>query len=228
MYVSESTYPSSVHFEVGFFNYFRDRKVAITSLTAGLYVDLDFRNFQVTGQENDDELYVIIYDNNGTPDGTATLKFYTINSTEHITIDNGAENYRGIYEHASALFNMFNNAVIKADRFSNDFFVRYGLRLVTGDVVGISSPILVRPNNGGAPKLYYRSPDDIQGGNYMLEADGFAGDLMYKMSRIGNDAELIDSLCIAVSRPLYRNTSDESYTDIIASNSESTPSHTTV
>lgn len=110
------------------------------------------------------------------------------------------------------------------NKFALPFFVRYGWRMVTGDIVCASAPILVEPNTSAAPVLEvtniqwagngYTYPGTTSSENYSalysssVSAKLWAGELKYcvrdkdKLKRLA-DGKLVDSLVIAVSDPIY-------------------------
>ena len=110
------------------------------------------------------------------------------------------------------------------NKFALPFFVRYGWRMVTGDIVCASAPILIEPNTSAAPVLEvsnidwagdgYEYPGTSSSNDYSalysssVSAKLWAGELKYcvrdkdKLKQLA-EGKLVDSLVIAVSDPIY-------------------------
>lgn len=100
-------------------------------------------------------------------------------------------------------------------RFVLPFLVRYGLRLKTGQIVGVSPSILMEPNSGVFPCVGINENSITWNNSYYLASVtyfGFACKLMYQVQNekeLENLMELyhsdvVSSLVIAVSDPIYR------------------------
>lgn len=102
------------------------------------------------------------------------------------------------------------------NRFSMPFFVRYGFRLITGDIVTVSAPILIEPNTGVAPiigltNIQQQGGEGQESSYYRATATAiaYAGTLQYKvkdlqlLQNLLAADNMIDTLVIAVSDPIY-------------------------
>lgn len=123
----------------------------------------------------------------------------------------------------------------KENKFALPFFVRYGWRMVTGDIVCASAPILVEPNTSAAPVLEvsnidwagdgYEYPGTSSSEKYSalysssVSAKLWAGELKYcvrdkdKLKQL-EEGKLVDSLVIAVSDPIYMFNQGASFEEI--------------
>ena len=98
------------------------------------------------------------------------------------------------------------------NRFALPFFVRYGFRMIGGDIVTISPPILIEPNTGVVPLMEVSNIQSSANPNHFnasVTAKLYDGNLAYKVRDLAKLRsllevdDLVDSLVIAVSNPVY-------------------------
>ena len=106
------------------------------------------------------------------------------------------------YTKAMAIMNSFvSDYAIEKDRFIYPFFVRYAVKMYSGDYLYISPPVLMIPNSGYAPMTTYaqnKATDEIF-------AYAFVADLQYSIKEsVSEDwADIISGVDIFVSQQLY-------------------------
>lgn len=66
------------------------------------------------------------------------------------------ENYDALMGAINSFTNIY---ATKKEKFIHPFFVRYGVRLYTGDYIHVSPPVLMRPNTGYVPMTQFVSED---------------------------------------------------------------------
>lgn len=148
-----------------------------------------------------------------------------LNATRYgtITIDKQVTQIEG---NASYIYNSVesvNNALLgcantllsnitSSNRFALPFFVRYGFRMIGGDIVTVSPPILIEPNTRVSPVVEVNNITANQTGTYysgQVTAKAYSCKLKYmvrdveKLRSLLEVEDLIDSLVIAVSDPIY-------------------------
>jgi hypothetical protein len=159
-------------------------------------------------------------------------------------MDENAGNYKGGYAYHckddvnNKIYGEANSLLAnikKENRFALPFFVRYGWRMVTGEIVCVSAPILVEPNTSAAPVLEvsniqwagdnYTYPGTGQSKDYTalyassVSAKLWAGELKYcvrdkdRLKQL-EEGKLVDSLVIAVSDPIYMFNQGASFEEI--------------
>ena len=98
------------------------------------------------------------------------------------------------------------------NKFALPFFVRYGFRLITGEVITVSPPILIEPNTGTVPIVTISNVAEAQGGTYYNATATLTineATLKYrvrdldKLQAIIDSDDMVDSLVIAISDPIY-------------------------
>ena len=98
------------------------------------------------------------------------------------------------------------------NKFALPFFVRYGFRLITGEVITVSPPILIEPNTGTVPIVTISNVTEAQGGTYYTATATLTineATLKYrvrdldKLQEIIDGDDMVDSLVIAISDPIY-------------------------
>lgn len=106
------------------------------------------------------------------------------------------------YTKALGIMNSFvNNNAIEKDKFIYPFFVRYAVKMYSGDYLYISPPVLMVPNSGYVPMTTYaqnKASDEIF-------AYAFITDLQYSIIESVSDdwADIISGVDIFVSQQLY-------------------------
>ncbi|MBQ7462437.1 MAG: hypothetical protein IJS63_09335 [Bacteroidaceae bacterium] len=102
--------------------------------------------------------------------------------------------------------------VVGANKFALPFFVRYGFRMIGGDIVTVSPPILMEPNTGVTPVVEVNNITPNATNTYLsgqVTAKAYSCKLKYMVRDVGKlrslleIEDLIDSLVIAVSDPIY-------------------------
>lgn len=106
------------------------------------------------------------------------------------------------------------NSIHANNRFLFPFFVRYGFRLLSGEIITVSAPILMEPNTMGVPEICINQigpiKQDVAGGykDANVTALAYSCKLQYKVRDAEKLKSLIaqkkvSSLVIAVSSPIY-------------------------
>lgn len=85
------------------------------------------------------------------------------------------------------------------DKFLHPFFLRYGVKLYSGDIVNLSPPILLVPNSGYAPLI--RHTEDSKA----VTLSACAASITYKLLNEPDEAwaDIIQGLAVYVSQPIY-------------------------
>ena len=128
--------------------------------------------------------------------------------TLEYSITNSSDNYTAIM----GVINSFaNKYATQKERFMFPFFVRYAMKLYDGSYKHISSPILMVPNSGYVPLLNYSYNGNSS--NIQVTTYAFITDLqMMVLSYISDDwADIIDSVDIFVSAPIYPYSQGQEY-----------------
>lgn len=99
------------------------------------------------------------------------------------------------------------------NRFALPFFVRYGFRMITGDIITVSPPILMEPNTDITPVIELSELEKVNSEsiyyNALVTAKAYSSRLMYrvkdkvKLQNLLDMEDLVDTLVIAVSEPIY-------------------------
>lgn len=145
-------------------------------------------------------------------------------ATNYVLSDNNdAQN--GVYGYINTHITNTHNA----NKFIFPFFVRYGFRLKSDEIITVSPPILIEPNTGIVPEVViteigHLATDVI--GHYWsasVYTKAFVGTLKYKIRdkekiKALIDSGTIESLIIAISDPIYRYKQNPSQEEINARN----------
>ena len=164
----------------------------------------------------------IVHASSGGMDG---INNWVINSSYSgtITIDKQVEQiqpsgtylYNAVESVNTALLGVANDLLAdirNANRFALPFFVRYGFRMIGGDIVTVSPPILMEPNTEVTPVMEVNNITPNQTNTYFsgqVTAKAYSCKLKYmvrdveRLRSLMEVDELIDSLVIAVSEPVY-------------------------
>lgn len=99
------------------------------------------------------------------------------------------------------------------NRFALPFFVRYGFRMITGDIITVSPPILMEPNTEVTPVIELGELEKVNSESIyykaLVTAKAYSSKLMYrvkdkvKLQNLLDMEDLVDTLVIAVSEPIY-------------------------
>lgn len=128
-------------------------------------------------------------------------------TTLKISIKNTEDNYTALM----AICNSFTNKyATQKEKFMFPFFVRYAIKLYDGTYSHISSPILMVPNSGYVPWIYYSASDSTR---IDVTAYAFLCDMQMRMlSHIGKEWEdIIQGVDIFVSAPVYAYNQGKAY-----------------
>lgn len=206
--VVRKTATSSMYFRVTLYDADGNAKGYNAGLVGG--------DFQVTPQYDVTNIYVSFQSGKqsgptwmGNFDGTVV-----IDKRQEVIQQEGTYLYNATSqtnEQLLAVANTILSSSRDANRFALPFFVRYGFRMITGDIITVSPPILMEPTTGVTP-LVELSDIKSSGDLYYdatVTAKAYDAQLMYrvkdveKMRRLMQMEDLVDTLVIAVSDPVY-------------------------
>lgn len=124
--------------------------------------------------------------------------------------------YNAIESANNALLGLANTLLANCrdgNRFALPFFVRYGFRMITGDIITVSPPILMEPNTEVTPVIELSELKKVNSEsiyyNALVTAKAYSSKLMYrvkdkmKLQNLLDMEDLVDTLVIAVSDPIY-------------------------
>ena len=124
--------------------------------------------------------------------------------------------YNAIESTNNALLGLANTLLANcrdSNRFALPFFVRYGFRMITGDIITVSPPILMEPNTEVTPVIELSELKKVNSEsiyyNALVTAKAYSSKLMYrvkdkvKLQNLLDMEDLVDTLVIAVSDPIY-------------------------
>lgn len=135
-------------------------------------------------------------------DFNITGRLEILRGSFHVVVDSK------IIEYTSDSFKAVSGAVnkfiaefgAKANKFIYPFFARYAVRLFDGSYVRISPPVLLTPNSGYAPAIYYREEKP------QLSLRAFSSELCVRVlppESLENWKGIIAGIDIFVSAPIY-------------------------
>lgn len=159
----------------------------------------------------------------GQPGGSGGNAILNATRSGTITIDKQVEQiqpsgtylYNAVESVNTALLGVANGLLAdirNANRFALPFFVRYGFRMIGGDIITVSPPILMEPNTEVTPVMEVNNITPNQTNTYFsgqVTAKAYSCKLKYmvrdveRLRSLMEVDELIDSLVIAVSEPVY-------------------------
>lgn len=125
------------------------------------------------------------------------------------TIKNTSDNYTAMLSICNSFVNKY---AVEKGKFIYPFFIRYAIKLYTGDYAHISSPILMVPNSGYAPLLHF-TPRPEANNNINVTAYAFLCDMQLRLfSSIGSEWEdIIQCVDIFISQPIYPYNQGQTY-----------------
>lgn len=142
------------------------------------------------------------------PEGT--LRVLGIKDMEYTYFHNTVENLNALNGSAKYFIDAY---VRQKHKFVFPFFIRYGLKMYNGEVVHVSSPILMVPNWGNIPMVRVTQPlptDAKDNEGFMLDAavDAYIADIKYTitkgMEKLQEWSDIITGITFAVSSPIYK------------------------
>lgn len=144
---------------------------------------------------------------------SGTAHVYKIINTASASVDYVFNNTE---ENRNSFLGLANQLIANChelNRFILPFFVRYGFRMITGDIITVSPPILMEPNTDVVPFMALSDiKQDVDKNiwyNANVTAKAFSSKLKYrvkdkdKLKRLLAVEDLVESLVIAVSDPIY-------------------------
>ncbi len=140
-----------------------------------------------------------------------TYNIYIEEGSE-LTVDMTIKLEESSYTKAMAIMNSYvSNYAIEKNRFIYPFFVRYAVKMYSGDYLYISPPVLMIPNSGYAPMTTYaqnKAADEIF-------AYAFVADLQYAIKESISDdwKDIISGVDIFVSQQLYPYNQGQEYNE---------------
>lgn len=110
------------------------------------------------------------------------------------------------YDALLGAINSFTNIyATKRERFVHPFFVRYAVRLYSGDYIHVSPPILMRPNSGYVPMTQFIYQDYHSSKKGHVYQYAFVANLQARiLDAVGDDwRDIISGVDIFCSQPIY-------------------------
>lgn len=210
IHVSKNTATSTIYYKVEMHDA-SDNWVALEAGATGNY-------FQFTPTMNVVRIYVAFYSN------SEYSRLANLSFSGTITIDrqvsqiqpSGTYIYNPVEAVNTELLGLANTMLANAknnNRFILPFFVRYGFRMITGDIITVSPPILMEPNTEVTPAIILSNITQTSGSsilfNALVTAKAYSSKLQYKVKDLSKlrslleIEDLVDSLVIAISDPIY-------------------------
>ena len=130
-------------------------------------------------------------------------------TTLKVSIKNTEDNYTALMSICNSFTNKY---ATQEGKFMFPFFVRYAIKLYDGSYSHISAPILMVPNSGYVPLLYY-TPRPSATDNINVTAFAFLCDLQMRLfNSVGKEWEdIIQGVDIFVSAPVYTYNQGKAY-----------------
>lgn len=140
----------------------------------------------------------------------------TVDKQVNVIQPSGSYLYNAFESVNNALLGLANTLLANCrdgNRFALPFFVRYGFRMITGDIITVSPPILMESNTEVTPVIELSELKKVNSEsiyyNALVTAKAYSSKLMYrvkdkvKLQNLLDMEDLVDTLVIAVSDPIY-------------------------
>ncbi|MBQ7156660.1 MAG: hypothetical protein IJR86_02530 [Bacteroidaceae bacterium] len=160
-------------------------------------------------------VYVAFMTSSVTPFRSEVRGTLTLDHLESVILPSGTYMYNPAESVNNALLGVANGLLAdirNANRFALPFFVRYGFRMIGGDIITVSPPLLIEPNTGVAPMIEVNNVSPQNNNVYydaQITAKAYSCKLRYRIKDVEKLLslleidEIIDSLVIGVSEPTY-------------------------